>query len=99
MAVAMLPTHSATFFTRRDFRDAILLHLGRAAVSGTAPCARCGGVMDTQGRHALRCAPGQAPRGHSRERDALHGLASRPDDRAMMEASWPPCVSAASSPS
>ena len=77
---------SETALSRKEFREAVLLRLGGQTVEAGTPCARCGGAMDARARHAMRCAPGQSSRRHSRIRDTLHGLAAMSDGGAITEA-------------
>ena len=61
------------------------MRLGADLASGSSTCARCGERLDSQCRHALRCALGPATRGHNRVRDTLLGLASLADNNAATE--------------
>ena len=69
-----------------EFADVLLLRLGAPLLGEKLACARCGCVLDPECRHALRCAPGPATRGHNRIRDTLLGLASLSDGAAVTEA-------------
>ena len=68
-----------------DFCTALLLRLGAPVAAQPGHCAICGGLMDTKGLHALRCAPGESTRGHNCVRDQLLGLASLGDATAAVE--------------
>ena len=73
-------------FVRADeFVTAVRLRLGAPILDEPAECACCGGVLDRQCRHALRCAPGASTRGHNRVRDTLLGLASLADSASVIE--------------
>ena len=74
-----------TVLTKAEFVDAVNLRLGADVLVGPSKCARCGGTLDAQCRHALRCALGPATRGHNRVRDTLLGLASLGDGVAATE--------------
>ena len=78
---------SESSLSRREFREAVLLHLGGIAVTGRVECAFADGVLGPQGRDTLRCAPGKAMRPHNRIHDMLHGLACMSDGNAVTEAS------------
>ena len=74
-----------TVLSKAEFVDAVNLRLGADILAGPSKCARCGGTLDAQCRHALRCAPGPATRGHNRVRDTLLGLASLGDGASATE--------------
>ena len=63
----------------------VALRLGAAVLDSAAECSRCGAELGPECRHALRCAPGPATRGHNRLRDTLLGLASLGDGAAATE--------------
>ena len=81
-----LASADAAVVPSAEFADAMLLRLGAPLIREPAPCARCGCNLDLECRHALRCAPGSATRGHNRLRDTLLGLASLSDGAAVTEA-------------
>ena len=70
---------------KHEFCTALLLRLGAPVAAQQSPCAICGGMMDARGLHALRCAPGEATKGHNRVRDQLLGLASLGDTTSAVE--------------
>jgi len=75
----------STIMSREEFVDAVRLRLGADLAPAGSECARCGAALDSQCRHALRCAPGPATQGHNRVRDTLLGLASLGDGSAASE--------------
>ena len=81
----VLAASDAAVVHSADFADALLLRLGAPLIREVVPCARCGQDLDLECRHALRCAPGPATRGHNRIRDTLLGLASLSDGAAASE--------------
>ncbi|CAK0833355.1 unnamed protein product, partial [Prorocentrum cordatum] len=68
-----------------EFVVAVRLRLGAPVLEAPATCACCGGELDRECRHALRCAPGAITRGHNKVRDSLLGLASLSDNAAAVE--------------
>ena len=68
-----------------DAATAVRLRLGAPILDKPAVCACCGGELDRQCRHALRCAPGASTHGHNQVRDALLGLAALADGSAAVE--------------
>ena len=68
-----------------QFSTALRLRLGGSVIDQPAECSVCGGILDTRGLHALRCAPGEATRGHNAVRDQVLGLASLGDTAACSE--------------
>jgi hypothetical protein len=81
----VLAAADATVLRPTEFVTAVRLRLGAAILDGPGECARCGAVLDPECRHALRCAPGPATRGHNRLRDTLLGVASLGDGAAATE--------------
>ena len=81
----VLSAPDSTILSPPEIVDAVRLRLGADILSGPSTCARCGEGLDGQCRHALRCAPGPATRGHNRVRDTLLGLASIADCTAATE--------------
>ena len=81
----VLAAPDSTILSPSKFVDAVRLRLGADITGGPSTCARCGGDLDAQCRHALRCAPGPATRGHNRVRDTLLGLASLADGTSATE--------------
>ena len=69
-----------------EYVDAVRVRLGAAGPDEPAPCARCGGTIDTTGAHCLTCATGPATRGHHMVAREVHGLAAITDPAAEREA-------------
>lgn len=69
-----------------QFSDASRLRLGMPLFEGSGMCARCGDdSLDCFGSHCLRCALGQATRGHNQVRDEVRILAHLADPSAQAE--------------
>ena len=67
------------------FVTAVRLRLGAPVLEEPMVCACCGELVDRDGRHCLRRAPGANTRSHNRVRDVLLGLACLSECAAATE--------------
>ena len=71
--------------SKSDFCTAVRLRIGADVVPPEHVCACCGEVMGADGKHALRCAPGESTRGHYSVTSVVHVLASLSDPASCAE--------------
>ena len=74
------------YIPKSAFCTTVRLRIGADVVPAGHICVCCGVAMGADGKHALRCAPGPATRGHNRIRDVILGLASLGDGCSVAEA-------------
>ena len=77
--------HSHLTVSSESYIAAVRLRLGASFTSQPVQCRMCNRLLDSNGTHALCCAPGESTRGHNAVRDELFAITRIADTTAERE--------------